>query len=158
MFREVPRYFEEERSIQPPSDEKCQMLVASARGALSLMIDISIQTGLRPIEVQGYKGLRVRDIHFDQRTITDLSTKGCNARTPMQITEELAVKLRTYNAMRNLHENDYLFRGDAQRYGEHFRRMRKRPAEKLKDPTNFELLKVNVLLLCLKSFKEHRSI
>jgi hypothetical protein len=59
IFWEVPHYIEEERSIRPPSDEKCQMLIASARGSLSLMIDISVQTGLRPIEVQGYKGLRV---------------------------------------------------------------------------------------------------
>jgi integrase len=135
LFWEVPHYIEEERSIQPPSDEKCQMLVASARGALSLMIDISIQTGLRPIEVQGYKGLRARDIHFDQRTIVALSTKGCNARPPMQITEELTAKLRTYIATHNLQPNDYLFKGNARRYGEHFRRMRNRLAEKLKDQT-----------------------
>ena len=76
---EMPKYIEEERSIQPPSDEKCQMLIASSRGALSLRIDISIQTGLRPIEIQGYKGLKVKDIHPDQRTIPALRTKGCNA-------------------------------------------------------------------------------
>jgi len=102
MFWEVPHYIEEERSIQPPSDEKCQMLIASARGALSLMIDISVQTGLRPIEVQGYKGLRVKDIHPDQRTITALSTKGCCARPPMQISEELTAKLLTYITRHNL--------------------------------------------------------
>jgi site-specific recombinase XerD len=135
MFWEVPHYIEEERSIQPPSDEKCQMLIASARGALSLMIDISVQTGLRPIEVQGYKGLRVRDIHTEQRTITALSTKGCNARPPMPISEELTAKLKTYIEKHNLQGGDFLFRGDSKRYGEHFRRMRNRLADKLNDPT-----------------------
>ena len=132
---ELPKYIEEQRSIQPPSDEKCQMLIASARGALSLRLDISIQTGLRPIEVQGYKGLRVKDIHTEQRTITALSTKGCNPRPPMQISQELLTKLKTYITKHNLQAEDYLFKGDARRYGEHYRRMRNRLAEKLKDPT-----------------------
>ncbi len=48
----------EERSIQPPTDEKCLMLIAAAKGSLSIKIDISTQTGLRPIEVQGDKGLK----------------------------------------------------------------------------------------------------
>jgi hypothetical protein len=42
------------------------MLVASAKGTLSLKIDISRQTGLRPIEVQEEKGLRVKDVHPDK--------------------------------------------------------------------------------------------
>ena len=135
MTWEIPHYIEEQRSVQPPSDEKCKMLIASARGALSLRIDISVQTGLRPIEVQGYKGLRVKDIHTDQRTITALSTKGCNPRPPMQISEELTAKLRTYITKHNLHSEDYLFKGNERRYGGHYRRMRNRLSEKLKDPT-----------------------
>jgi len=135
IFWEVPHYIEEERGIQVPSDEKCQMLIAAARGALSLMIDISVQTGLRPIEVQGYKGLRVRDIHAEQRTITALSTKGCNARPPMPISEELTTKLKSYIEKHTLRSEDFLFRGDARRYGEHFRRMRNRLADKLNDPS-----------------------
>jgi integrase len=53
----------------------------------------------------------------------------------MQISEELAVKLRTYIAKNNLKAEDYLFKGDARRYGEHYRRMRNRLAKKLNDPT-----------------------
>ena len=135
MNWERPVYKQDTRGIQPPTEEQCQMLIASARGALSIRLDISIQTGLRPIEVQGYKGLRVRDIHFDQKTITALNTKGCNARPPMQITEELVARIKTYITKHNLQTEDYLFKGDARRYGEHYRRMRNRLAEKLKDPT-----------------------
>ena len=130
---EMPKYTPEERGIQPPTDEKCLMLIASAKGSLSLKIDISNQTGLRPIEVQGYKGLKVKDIHFDQRTITALSTKKCNARPPMKITEELAIRLKTYITRENLKPEDFLFKGNERRYGEHYRRMRNRLAEKLQD-------------------------
>jgi len=132
---EKPIYKEEEHGIQPPTDAQCAMLIASARGALSLRIDISTQTGLRPVEVQGYKGLKVKDIHTEQRTITALSTKGCNARPPMQISEELNTKLKTYITKKNLKAEDYLFSGDAARYGEHFRRFRNKLSEKLKDPS-----------------------
>jgi hypothetical protein len=75
---EKPIYTPEDHGIQLPSNETCEMLVASAKGSLSLKIDLSRQTGLRPIEVQGEKGLRVKDIHFEQNTITSLNTKGCN--------------------------------------------------------------------------------
>jgi len=135
MMWEVPKYVEESRGIQPPSDEKCKMLIASSRGALSLRLDISMQTGLRPIEVHGYKGLRVKDIHPDQGTITALSTKGCNPRPAMKISEELITKLKTYITKHDLKAEDYLFKGDARRYGEHYRRMRNNLAEKLKDPS-----------------------
>ena len=132
---EVPEYTPEERGIQPPSDEKCLMLIAAAKGSLSLKIDISTQTGLRPIEIQGNKGLRVKDIHFDQKTITALNTKGCNARPPMKISEELTAKLRTYIAKNNLQTEDLLFKGNERRYGEKYRRLRNKFANKLCDPS-----------------------
>ena len=130
---EKPIYKPEEHGIIPPTTEKCAMLIASARGALSLRIDISIQTGLRPIEIQGHKGLRVKDIHTDQKAIIALNTKGCTARPPMNITAELCTKLNLYITKHNLKSEDYLFAGKAERYGEHYRRMRNRLAEKLKD-------------------------
>jgi integrase len=132
---EMPKYTPEERGIQPPSDEKCLMLIAASKGSLSLKIDISTQTGLRPIEVQGYKGLKVKDIHFDQKTITALSVKKCNARPPMKITEELAARLKTYITKNNLQAEDFLFKGNERRYGEKYRRLRNRLAKKLNDPT-----------------------
>ncbi|MCW4010711.1 MAG: site-specific integrase [Candidatus Bathyarchaeota archaeon] len=98
-------------------------------------MDISVQTGLRPIEVQGYKGLKAKDIHTDQRTITALNTKGCNARPPMQISEELNARLRKYITDKNLQPEDYLFKGAAARYGETYRRFRNRLADKLNDQT-----------------------
>ncbi len=47
IFWEKPIYTPEEHGIQPPSNEKCAVLVASAKGKLSLKIDISRQTGFK---------------------------------------------------------------------------------------------------------------
>jgi integrase len=135
MFWEKPIYTPEPIAIQPPTAEQCSMLIAAAKGSLSLKIDISTQTGLRPIEIQGDKGLRVKDIHFDQRTITALNTKGCNARPPMKISEELTAKLRTYITKHNLQTEDLLFKGNERRYGEKYRRLRNKLANKLCDPS-----------------------
>jgi integrase len=135
IFWEKPIYTPEEHSIQPPTDERCSMLIAAAKGKLSLKIDVSTQTGLRPIEVVGEKGLRVNDIHFDQNTITSRSTKGCNARPPMKIQDELAARLKTHIIKNQLQPNDILFTGLPKSYGESYRRFRNRLSKKLNDPT-----------------------
>jgi len=132
---EKPIYTPEETGIQPPTNEKIQMLIASAKGSLSLKIQISAETGLRPIEIHGNKGLQARNIHPDQKTITALSTKRCNARPPMPISPELTAKLQTYITKNNIQPDELLFKGDERRYGEHFRRFRNKLAKKLNDPT-----------------------
>jgi integrase len=133
IYWEKPIYTPEEKSIQPPTDIQCQKLIASAKGTLSLKIDISQQTGLRPIEIQGEKGLHTKDIHLDQKTITARITKGCNPRPPLPITTELTIRLQEHITKNNLKPDELLFTGDAHRYGEHFRRMRNRLADKLND-------------------------
>jgi integrase len=135
IFWEKPTYTPEPTTIQPPTQEKVAMLIAHAKGDLSLKIDISSQTGLRPIEIQGEKGLQAKDIHPDTKTITARITKGCNPRPPLPIDEQLTAKLQTYINTKHLKPDDRLFTGDAHRYGEHFRRMRNRLADKLNDQT-----------------------
>lgn len=132
---EKPIYTPEPASIQPPSQERVLMLISSARLELSIKLDISYQTGLRPVEIQGEKGLQAKDIHPDQNTITARVTKGCNQRPPLPVTKELATRLQTYIADHNLKLDDLLFIGKPKRYGEDYRKFRNRLAEKLKDPT-----------------------
>jgi len=132
---ERPIYTVEPRSIQPPSEEKCDMLISHAKGALSIKIQISMQTGLRPIEVVGEKGIRVKDIHYDQRTITPLSTKGCNARPALVISEELCIRLKTYIIEKNLKADQPLFNMTSKAYSDSYRRSRNRLASKMKDET-----------------------
>ena len=132
---EKPIYTPEPASIQPPSQERVLMLISSARLELSIKLDISYQTGLRPVEIQGEKGLQAKDIHPDQNTITARVTKGCNQRPPLPVTKELATRLQTYIADHNLKLDDQLFIGKPKRYGEDYRTFRNRLAEKLEDPT-----------------------
>ena len=133
-WEERPKYTREERSIQPPSDARIDQFVASAQRDLSLKIQISQQTGLRPIEIVGEKGLRARDIHTDQKTITARSVKGCNARPPIGISEELTARLQAHITKNNLKPDDILFTGTSHTYSEHFMRFRTRLARKLNDP------------------------
>jgi site-specific recombinase XerD len=111
------------------------MLISSARLELSIKLDISYQTGLRPVEIQGEKGLQAKDIHPDQNSVTARVTKGYNQRPPLPISKELATRLQTYIAKHNLKLDDLLFIGKPKRYGEDYRKFRNRLAEKLKDPT-----------------------
>jgi integrase len=131
---EKPKYTREEKSIQPPSDARIDQLVASAKYHLSIKIQISQQTGLRPIEIVGEKGLRARDVHIDQNTITARSTKGCNARPPIKIKPELTARLQAHITKNNLKPDDILFTGNSHTYSEHFMRFRTRLARKLNDP------------------------
>jgi hypothetical protein len=133
-WKEKPKYTRDERSIQPPTDARIDQLVAAAKHHLSIKIQISQQTGLRPIEIVGEKGLRARDIHLDQNTITARSVKGCNPRPPMKITPELTARLQAHITKNNLKPDDILFTGESHTYSEHFMRFRTRLARKLNDP------------------------
>ena len=128
-------YTPEPHSIQPPSTEKCEVLISSAKMPLSLKIDISVETGLRPIEIVGEKGLHADDIHLDQKTITARSTKGCNPRPPLKISEELSTRLNTYILEKHFQNEDLLFEQTSRKYGECFRIFKKALAKKLNDPS-----------------------
>lgn len=134
VWIDPPRYKIDEHSIQPPSEEKCKMLIACAKGSMAIKINISTQTGLRPIEIVGKeKGLKVKDFHPDTRTLTPTSTKGCNARPPLLITTELATLIQTYIIKRNLKPNDPLFKESPRSYGDTFNKLKKRLADKTGD-------------------------
>ena len=132
---ETPKYTKEDITIVPPTNPRIEMLIASARSTLSLKLDVSYQTGLRPIEIQGEKGLQVKNIHFDTHSITARITKGCNARPPMTIKEPLMARLQTYITKNNLKPDDLLFAGKEERYIQHFIRFKNALAKRLNDPT-----------------------
>jgi integrase len=138
---EKPIYTPEERGIQPPTEEQVKILISGIATPMSIKIQISAETGLRPIEVTGEKGLRVKDFHADQKTITALNTKRCLARPPMKLTEELTTRLQTYIKIHNLQPDDLLFKGKAERYERGFRASRNKLAKKLGNP---ELKKIRL--------------
>jgi integrase len=90
---------------------------------------------MRPCEIEGEKGLQAKDIHPDTKSVTPRSRKGCFARPPINISEQLCTRLQDHITKHNLRSDDLLFSGNAHRYGEHYRRFRNRLAKKLADPT-----------------------
>ena len=134
-WKERPVYHPDQKSIQPPSEEKIKMFMAYTRESLSIKIQISEETGLRPIEVTGEKGIRVKDIHPEQNTITAINTKRCNARPPMKISDELKIRLQTYISKHKLQPDEIIFKTDPKLYGQSFRRARNRLSKYLADPS-----------------------
>jgi integrase len=131
---EKPIYKPDEKGIQPPTDEQCKILIGGIKGELSIKVQLSAETGLRPCEIMGKKGLKVKDLHTEQHTITAISAKGCNARPALKISDELNARIKTLIGQKNLQTNDLVFTGHEDRYGEHYRRARNRLSSKLKMP------------------------
>ena len=131
----IPYYRVEEKGIQPPNDERVKFLIATAKRPLNLKIMIIGETGLRPKEVTGTDGLQVNDIHKDTKTIIARSLKGCNARPPMPITEELLTALNTYITNHKLKGTDKLFAGSSETLSNHFYHHKITLAKRLNDPT-----------------------
>lgn len=132
---ERPHYTIQPKGIQPPTEERIKLLIASAKMPLSLKISVSKETGLRPREITGETGLRVNDIHRDTQSIVARSLKGCNQRPAIKISDELLTALNTYIISKNLKPNDLLFQGDADSYSGHFIRFKNTVAKRLNDPS-----------------------
>ena len=131
---EKPIYKREPIGIQPPSQERIERLITACKStSMSLRIAIMAQTGLRPIEITGLKGLTPNNIHPDTNTITALSTKGCNPRPPMKITPELMTKLSTYITTKKIKPNEPIFPMDSQLFTQAFIKYKKGLAKRTKD-------------------------
>jgi integrase len=127
----MPKYREEAKNIALPTREKIQMLIADAGYLLSTKLTLSMETGLRPVELTR---LKVKDLDMEHRTVNPTTAKRGNPRT-LPISESLKQKLEEHITRENLTPNDLIFKGDANDYGKKYRQMRNRLAEKLKDPT-----------------------
>jgi integrase len=128
----MPKYREEAKNIALPTKEKIQMLIASAGKLLSMKLQLSMETGLRPVEIAG---LKVKDIDVEHRTVNPTTAKRGNPRT-VPMSQSLTLKIQEYITAKNLAPIDLLFKGqDSDHYGKHYRIMRNELAEKLKDPS-----------------------
>jgi len=128
----MPQYREEAKNIALPTREKIQMLIANAGNLLSMKLQLSMETGLRPVELAR---LKAKDIDVEHKTVNPTTAKRGNPRT-VPMSQSLTLKLQEHITRKNLAPNDLLFRGeDSDHYGKHYRIMRNKLAEKLKDPT-----------------------
>jgi integrase len=128
----LPQYRPEAKNIALPTREKIQMFIANAGKQLGRKLQLSMETGLRPVELAR---LRVKDIDLDHKTVNPTTAKKGNART-IPFSETLRLKLAEHIATNNLAPTHLLFKGtDSDLYGKHYRKMRNALADKLKDPT-----------------------
>jgi integrase len=127
----MPRYREPAKNIALPTKEKLKMLIADAGNTLGTKLTISMETGLRPVELMR---LRVKDLDLDHKTVNPTTAKNGNPRT-LPISENLKAKLEEHIVHEKLAPNDKLFKGDSADYGKKYRALRNRLADKLKDPT-----------------------
>jgi integrase len=128
----MPKYTQEAKNIALPTREKPQMLIANAEKLLSMKLQLSMETGLRSVELSR---LRVKDIDLDHKTVNPTTAKHGNPRT-LPMTANLTTKIQEHIIKNNLNPNDQLFGGlDPDHYGKQYRAMRNKLAQKLKDPT-----------------------
>ncbi|MCS7115109.1 MAG: tyrosine-type recombinase/integrase [Candidatus Bathyarchaeota archaeon] len=127
----MPLYKVSNRLPKIPSTEKVNTLISNAKGSLHIRLMISVETGLRPIEVMN---LRVRDVDLQNSVLYPSSAKYGSARA-FKISQRLTDLLRIYIDKHNLKLNDRLFKGSANDYGKHFRAFRNRLAVRLNDLT-----------------------
>jgi integrase len=88
----MPKYTPEARNIALSTREKLQMLIANAGKLLSMKLQLSMETGLRPVELTR---LRAKDLDLDHKTVNPTTAKKGNART-IPLSENLTTKLRDH--------------------------------------------------------------
>jgi integrase len=127
----TPSYPKQAKIIKIPTHEKIQMIIANAGKTMSAKLQLSLETGLRPIELCN---LKVKDTDIEQKIIYPTTAKNGAPRT-LKISNNLATLLQEHITRNNLNPNDQLFKGNPVRYGKEYREIRNRLAKKLKDPT-----------------------
>jgi integrase len=128
----MPKYRQEAKVISLPARDKLLMLIANARKNLSMRLQMSMETGMRPVELTR---LRVKDIDLEHSRVNPITAKNGCARS-LPITENLKVKLQEHMIRNCVSPTDRLFgKLDADHYGKQYRLMRDNLAKKLNDPS-----------------------
>ena len=132
---EMPLYKVEEREIELPTKERIDMLIANASTILSLKLSVSKDAGLRPCELMR---LKIKNFNHETKQVFPTTAKNGSGRAP-KITENTATRLYEHILRNGLKQEDKIFKGDAEHYGDDFREMRNKLAIKLNDPKIHEI-------------------
>ncbi len=131
QWKAPKRFTDNAKEIQIPQRSKIEQIIADSGKILALKIRISMETGLRPVEIFE---LKTKDIDLEQRYIYPTTAKHGTPRK-IKIPEQLTLLLRDYITRENKQPNDQLFKGDQTRYGKEYREVRNRLAKKINDPS-----------------------
>jgi integrase len=126
-----PKHTPEAKTIKMPTKRKLEMLISRAGRILSIKLMISMETGLRPVELCR---LKVKDIDLEHKLIYPITAKHGNPRI-LKISTKLQTILQNYVNRYKHNPNEKLFQGTAEQYGKHYRSMRNNLAKKLNDQT-----------------------
>jgi integrase len=74
----MPQYKQEEKVIALPTHEKLQMFIANARRNLSMKLQASLETGIRPVELAR---LKVKDLDLEHNRVNPTTAKNGKARS-----------------------------------------------------------------------------
>jgi len=128
---QTPHYKPEPKQRRIPTKQKLQMIISSSGKTLATKLTISLECGLRPVELCN---LKVKDIDLEQKIIYPTTAKHGTPRA-LKISNKLQRMIQDHIIRNELNQNDKLFRGNSDKYGQLYRIVRNRLAKKLKDPT-----------------------
>jgi integrase len=128
---QMPKYETEQHLIKIPTKQKLEMLIANAGRTMGTKLKLSMETGLRPIEVCN---LKVKDVDLEQKLIYPTTAKHGSARV-LKISTALRDMIKAYINRHKRNPNQKLFITTVRGYSKMFRLTRNKLANKLKDPT-----------------------
>jgi integrase len=127
-----PKYQQEARNIALPTKEKLMMIISNCGKLLGTKLQMSMETGLRPVELCN---LKVKNIDLEHKTVNPTTAKGGNPRT-IPMSANLTQKIQEHIIIYKLNPEDRLFgRTTAAQYGNKYRERRNTLAKKLNDPS-----------------------
>ncbi len=132
---EMPLYKVEEHEINLPTKERIDALIANASTKLSLKLSVSRDAGLRPCELMR---LKVKNFDYETKKVFPTTAKNGSGRAP-KLTENTATRLQEHILRNGLKQEDKIFKGDSDHYGDDYREMRNKLAIKLNDPKIHEI-------------------
>ncbi len=107
------------------------MIISASGRILSLKLKLSMETGLRPIELHN---LKVKDVDIAQRIVYPTTAKH-GAPRKIKISQQLTDLIQEYITRNKRNQNDTLFKGNPISYGKEYREVRNTLTKKLNDPT-----------------------
>jgi len=128
---EMPHYQPQPKLIKIPTREKLEMIISASGKTLATRLTISLECGLRPVEICN---LKVKNIDLEQRIIYPTTAKH-GAPRALKISNKLQRMIQDHITRNDLNQNDNLFNGNSEKFGKLYRIVRNRLAKKLKDPT-----------------------
>ena len=126
----IPFYQPKAKPIKLPTKEKLLTFITNASKRLATKLTLSMETGLRPIEVHN---LKVKDIDLEQKLVYPTTAKHGAPRT-LKISQRLATMIQDHITQKKLKQNDAIFPNTTAQYGKNFRHLRNRLAKKTTRP------------------------